>query len=391
MNDKSRLIFEFSLLAILGWVAVCMLQMGLRVSEYLTQISIPLMTLLVVAFFLELWKEKARWCIGVMFCIYILYECIHGLLQLFGVVPSPNGGMCASFHTSENYGAMIGLGYVLSSAILRRYHAKGGFRALFVTLKVIFLVVMILSGSQAAWVAAILASLMIICKETAALRLIKFYKKGIVLVSVATGIAILALCVIFPKPISDEIHLQTLEAKIMFEHPMFGIGAGNEMQHIRDAQIEYNIAHGLIPDANMPTRVSNEVLRAGMTSGIVGFMLMIAVCFLAVYNLWKKKSLLLYPFVMMLIYSLFSNPLAEVPICLAIAYCIADGTTIVSKDRRRAILVAFITVAMWICMYPYAKDALHRFKKYGLEMTREHDHQSTVSDILPEELELMDI
>lgn len=390
MIDKSRLIFEFSLLAVLGWICVCMLQMGLRVTGFLSLISIPIMTLLIVAFFLELWKGKARWFIGVMFCLYILFECAYGLMQLLGIAESSSGAMNGHFHDSQNYGAMIALGYVLSTAILRRYHATGAFRTLFVILKFLFVVFMIFSGSQAAWVAAILAVILIICKETDTLRLIKFYKKGIVVVSIATVIAILALCYIFPKPITDQFHLQMLEAKIMLEHPMYGVGAGNEMQFIKQAQIEYNIAHGLFPDANMPAKISNEFLRVGMTSGIIGFFLMIAACALGVYSLWKKKSLLLYPFIMIVIYALFSNPLAEVQICLAIAYCLADATTIVSQDKRRAILVAFITVAMGICMYPYAKDAITRFARHGLELKTEHHGEIVQDDVLPLDYELLD-
>jgi len=391
MTDNSHFLFEFAILAVLCWVSYCMMHAGLKFSDFLTQISIPVMTMLILGFFLDWKKDKARWVIGIAFCIYVLVECGIGAAQLFGLTPSHDGLVSGTFHSSKNYGAMIGMAYILSTAVIRRYQLDGIKRGIFGVIKLICVIMMILSGSKGAWIATILTVVLIICRETNTLKLIKFYKKGMIVCLVIVAIAVAVLCIIFPKPIVDMVHFTSLEVKVMCDNPIFGVGAGNELQALREAQVSYNISHGFSADSNLPFEIRNEFLRAGMNSGIVGLVLMLFAAALSIIAFRLKRSLLEYPLIMLMIFSLFGNPLTQMQLCLALAFCMGDAAALISTDRGRYLLSGVLTVIVCLVLLPYAKDSVSRFVMTGMVMSpNANDDILQDKEVLPAELELFD-
>jgi O-antigen ligase len=276
--------------------------------------------------------KTGRWRYGeiirTILCLLIvaagLYEAAFGLLQLYGFQMSKHAFFRVT-GTFLNPGPYAGfLAVVAPVALFYFLNAKGIKGADFIkyfglVALITILLVLPAAMSRAAWLAATAGCLTTVCIRYAPKRHISNYyqryrKRVWIMACALTLVASLSLTgIYYLKKDSADGRLLTwkISLKTAMKHPL-GVGLGNFSGAYGDEQAAY-FASGQGSEqeeyvAGNPEYAFNEYLQILVESGIVSFLLFMAIVFLSLRSLLKSHAGMAGSLVALLVFACFSYP-----------------------------------------------------------------------------------
>jgi tetratricopeptide (TPR) repeat protein len=276
--------------------------------------------------------ETERWRSGeiirTILCLLIvaagLYEAVFGLLQLYGFQMSKHA-LFRLTGTFLNPGPYAGfLAVVAPVALFYFLNTKGVKGAKFIkyfglVALITILLVLPAAMSRAAWLAATAGCLTTVYRRYAPKRHISNYyqryrKRVWIMACALTLVASLSLTgIYYLKKDSADGRLLTwkISLKTAMKHPL-GVGLGNFSGAYGDEQAAY-FASGQGSEqeeyvAGNPEYAFNEYLQILVESGIVSFLLFMAIVFLSLRSLLKSHAGMAGSLVALLVFACFSYP-----------------------------------------------------------------------------------
>lgn len=291
---------------------------------------------------------------------------IHGLLQLYGIMPSHYSGYTPTgqFLNPGPYSGFLAM--ILPLAVDCSFQSRGirkthsfivyGFSNL-----VIALIICVLPAgmSRAAWLASVCSCCLIVIGRTDVLRNFNdFIKKHsllfYILLSLGIGLLIVLACNLYsfkPDSANGRLFIWKIVCCAIAEHPFSGHGDGCFAQAYGAAQEMYfanaNYAEWEEYVAGAPTNAFNEYLQLAVEYGIPFMLLIIVLLVSNVFYAWKSNCLgYAAALVSFMLFALASYPL-QTPIfpfalTLILVGCIFSALSF--RSRKYNVIVTILTI-----------------------------------------------
>ena len=332
MTRKLGYILIVLLALLLGWALVCTSLGGvLPVSVELGRLALPIAAFAVISFFLTLDRDKTMAVCLALLGASALIESLLGAAQLAGLADSRHAtfSITGNFVNPGPFGGYLAFAALIALALLIRRRLKGWQRVAAIAVGAVAVVMMLLSRSRAAWLAFAVAGSLLVCFESDLFKRLK--RKGLIVAAAAVVIAAAGFGAYQLKPDSarGRFHIWQMDCRVIAEHPLTGTGPGLEMSAFGDVQADFYASEprGIekMSMASVAEYPFNEFLGAGMSCGLSGLVLALAVYALAIIIEARRRSLLLWPLVAFGVFALFSYPLSQVATMLVLVLCLADA------------------------------------------------------------------
>jgi O-antigen ligase len=343
--------FRFSILDLLLLLFVVNVYLSATVFNNALQntTKLTLLTLLMVLYFC--FRLIARDKYKHLFCAFIvvtgLVEAVWGLLQLYGFAPSQHNlfKLTGSLFNPGPYAGYLAV--VFPVALYYYLHPENrvqdnGRQILAITIKWLsgitcFAILLVLPAamSRASWLALISGSIVVVFMYySKRFSLNEYYLRYKKLIGIIGCIAILFLFVSFVgmyilKRNSADGRILTwkISAQSVIKHPL-GVGLGNFSGAYGEEQAAYfasgkaNATEELV--AGNPEYGFNEYLQILTESGIVAFILFIAIIILSVRSIVKKRDWgVVGSLISILVFAFFSYPFSVLPFLIILVFLLA--------------------------------------------------------------------
>ncbi|MGN1215570.1 MAG: O-antigen ligase family protein [Candidatus Cryptobacteroides sp.] len=270
------------------------------------------------------WNEKIARRIAVLgISLLGVYEAALGISQILGFSPSGHT-LFALTGTLSNPGPYGGLmAVVLSVAFVQFLKEKAPYSYVPLTAAVAAILVLPASMSRAGWLGAGVAIGIWALRQKSIREWLKVHR-------IATaGLAFLAAAFLVmsfllkPESALGRLHIWHMDLLAIARKPLLGWGPGKRAFAFGEAQAEcFSSAprsQTAISLSCCPEESFNEYLSLGVELGIPALILILAILFLALHRLLKRKSPLAYGLVAWMVFAFFSYPLSIMPMVVLLA------------------------------------------------------------------------
>jgi len=299
---------------------------------------------------------------GILFAVslfaFCIYESLIGFLQIFRIVHSNHELFCLT-GTLENPGPFGGLIAICMAVALPFVRRKDWLRYPAIASFALGALILPASMSRAAWLAFAVAVLVFGVNELDWKAKLKSLNRVWYIVVLAVGVAgAVGAFVLKPVSAMGRFHIWHIYALSILKKPFSGWGLGYRGYAYGQMQAEYYssaVRSDLqISMANCPVESFNEYLSLGVEGGIPAFVLAVAVAVLAVVVLWKKSSPFAYGLICLLVFALFSYPLAVPHLAVPLTVMFAVACVPEHQNGSKYICLIFSFAVMFsVLLYFY--------------------------------------
>ena len=296
------------------------------------------------------WRGFAERIVALVLSLWLGYESVLGMMQLFGIAVSQNNmcPMTGSFANSGPYGGFLAVCIAVVLAAAWKWRDSVGLydRILFWLSTVsgcLGVMALPASMSRAGLVALGVSGAAFALTHTESKSCLKSHKW--MTVSAIAVIAIISLGAFHLKKDSalGRFHIWEMELRAIAERPLTGHGCGNALGAYGDAQAEYFEAEERSQErvriAGCPEYAFNEYLRFGVEFGIPGLLLSLGVIVLGIMLLHRGKSALTWGLIAWGTFALASYPLVVWQLRLLLAAFLGAAVGINVKGGKRTGLI----------------------------------------------------
>lgn len=376
MSNKPRYILVVLLALMVAWTLICAsVHDTLPVSFELRRLSLPVVTFVLLSFMLTWHKDKMFAICLAVFGLSAFIESILGALQMVGAVPSrhPGFNVTGNFVNPGPYGGYLSLAALTAFAFLLKYRPRGWKRVAAVVVGAASFLMMVFSRSRSAWLAFAVVGAVLVFSESRIFARLKH--KGLIVAAAVVVIATAGFGAYKLKPDSarGRFHIWQMDCLVIADNPLMGTGPGLEMGAFGDVQADFYASHPHSHDkmnmASIAEYPFNEFLGAGMSCGIPGLVLAIAVYVLMLVIHIRRRSMLLWPLAALGLFAMFSYPLSQTATTLVFVLCLADAAAGESLSRKGAIVwgtaavLALLIVAPSLSAYAKVKSDKIRYRR----------------------------
>ena len=312
--------------------------------------------------------------------LWLLYESVLGMMQLFGFAVSMRGmfQMTGTFSNPGPYGGFISACTAVSFAAAWRWRdSKILLDRMCCLLAVISgisgVIVLPASMSRAAWAASVFSAFVFILAATDAKRYMKCHKGTVI-----SAVAVLSLMAagafsLKKDSASGRFHIWEMECRAIAEKPFSGHGYGRALGAYGDAQAEYfesaDRSAERIRIAGCPEYAFNEYLRAGVEFGIPGLLLSVAAVAAGSLALMHGGSALAYGLISWGVFAWASYPMSvwQLVVLPAVFSGAAAGMSLRGGKMFKislavfGILLSVVSLVSWIHDEGQRKTAEYRW------------------------------
>lgn len=324
-------------------------------------------------FLLRVFKADAlRWLV-VILTVWTCFECILGLLQIYGIIESKHQlyQVTGSFINPNPYAGFL----AVSSSILAAYlwgHCKGrGYLRVSACVSLVLVLTVIPATGCRSAVCALIVALMLLLREK---RMFGRMKVPKTLLVIALS-CIMALMYLWKKPSADWRMFQNrISVMTILGNPFWGCGLGHYGGAVSATQLDYfkdilELRNGNVvipPVHSTECRTAGwsryafcDPLQIGVEAG--AFTMVTYLCWVAVslMILYRQRSPLFYGLVALQVTSLFSYPLQmwQTGLLLAVMSggAAGDGPVNVKTFLPQAGMV-LVAAATLVCCFPEVRE-----------------------------------
>jgi len=308
-----------------------------------------------------------------------------GVSQALGFSHSLNSNfsITGTFFNPGPYSAFIATSFTLAAGLLSRidYKSNDYMKSLqfWVAATCAFLSIIIIPStmSRSAWISIAVVLIIIVCKELSATRVIKRLIQrcrfntiiGLTLI-VAITLSLFAGMYYMKKDSADgRVLIWKNTISLIKEKPLTGVGFGQFGVAYGNRQSEYFSSDERSLDeirvAGVPQYAFNDYLQMATEQGIPSALLFVVFIIFVIISLVKSRSILLYPFLTLLLFSLTSYPLNVLPV--AIVFVLISATT---HDRsfilinNRKTNMAIFSLLMVTGIFVSGRQFINNIDKY---------------------------
>jgi O-antigen polymerase len=279
---------------------------------------------------------------------------IHGIFQYTGFANSNNPYFCltGTFFNPAPYACLLASVLPVSVYLLFRTGEKKIFPWIYFLLSGTILTLIIISQSRAAWLAALIGSLCVIWY----LHQHAIVKSSVWLWVKANKIKILSLTLLLvlatlyflfsirPDSALGRILIWKVGFQMFADHPLTGIGYDQfKAQYAYYQAAYFELNQGTEKEkllAGISYFTFNEYLRILIESGVIGFILFIGILYFSFryFSISIRQHEISLPvfssMISILLFSFFSYPFSETPLCLVLFGNLALLTGLTGKGMR---------------------------------------------------------
>ncbi|MEW4924364.1 O-antigen ligase family protein [Algibacter sp. 2305UL17-15] len=314
----------------------------------------------------------------IIFLTAFLFESLVGLMQYFGNLSVPLSErffyVKGHFSNPAPFACFLSFGFTLGSGLLLFYPIGKLNKYILFLLSFLFVAVIILSKSRT----AVLCCLFVLLYSLYCKYQHKLKKKFVFLFFSGIGIiSSLFLINLNTDSILGRFFIWKISLKIIKDNFLTGIGFGNfqpvYMEHQSEyfALVSHNSKEALLADTI--NFAFNEFIQLFVETGVIGFLLVIILITIILYNLYKIKnretvllSALLLNFLLM---SQFSYPLNELPLliilCTLLFLTRNYFSTIYSKNSHYGLKLTVLSLAIIIGMF-WSRNTIKAYSSWSL-------------------------
>ena len=386
-NKNLPIILLILLCVAVLWALVCTQAGGVvSVWSVLRRLSPFILAFAVFTIFLSLRKPWTEKILFIVLCGYALIECGLGVAQLAGWVRSRHDfyQLTGNFLNPAPYACFLGIAAICCLVTLFRRSAGREIKTLAWVTLVWSTGMVVIARSRAVWLGLALAFIAALIKETNLWSRIKH--KCLV---VCCGVAVfLAGCIVawMLKPESAEARFYTWQVDCLAigGHPLLGVGPGAEMGAFGDAQSDYFRSHVRSwhrqQAADIPQTPFNEFLKMGMTCGIPGLLLAVAIFSLTLAIEIRNRRLWAYPLIVLGTFAMFSFPLCQFALSLILTLALSDAINAEEWRNKHLKIADALAIIVIVVMIPFCRDEVRQkseLKQFLIE-TREQTLDANV-------------
>lgn len=335
----------FLFLALLSVLSASFLASGVTVGfSALPRLLVFLGTYLAARILFSVdFKVMERWTLVAAESLCI-FECVLGLLQMVGIARSNHGLflITGTFMNPGPFGGLVGMIGVIAAVHGWRHRdalsgeglRRPGNWPIMLSLVTVALAVTVLpaSMSRAAWLSVAVALLVFASAELELKVWIRRHRM-LSLTGAVVGVVLLAGVFAFKRDSAvGRLHIWHMELRAVTDHPLLGVGPGNEMGAYGTAQERYFRSKPRssveLQAAGCPEYAFNEYLKFGMQGGVFCLFFVVALAVVSVSTLLKSGSVLAYGMTAFSVFAFFSYPLSCFPLVLLLAVFIAAAGSV---------------------------------------------------------------
>jgi len=230
-----------------------------------------------------------------------------------------------SFRNPAPYGALNAIGLATATAcIVRHRTGKGLLQKIQYALSLAVLIpgsiALLTSRSRAAWIALLIAWLVLLLRETDFRQWIHKHRFVAVAATCLLLLAGFAMFLMKKDSAIGRFHAWHMECRVIAGHPWTGVGFDRIFKAYGDAQSAYfqqaERPAAIVRVAGNPVYAFNEYLKFGMAWGIGGLLLSAGIAVWVVWRLFRRQSVLAYGALLFAIFAFASFPLSVVQLKL---------------------------------------------------------------------------
>lgn len=315
-------------------------------------------------------------------------QSIVGIAQILEISHSYNSrfSITGTFFNPGPFSAFIALSFVLAVGVLSKidYQSPKYLRSVQFWLALIctFLCGVIIPAtmSRSAWISVVAVLIIIFLKETRFFLLFKDYlfknrfKAGVgIFMAIIIAFSLFTGMYFFKRDSADgRVLIWKTTISLVKDNPVTGVGFGKFSGAYGDKQTEYFLTKDYsqkdLKVAGEPQYAFNDYLQIAAETGLPTLLIFLLFVLLVTKNLIKDRSLLLYPFLSFLIFSLTSYPLNVLPlsiifVLLASISVSAEGPVILIKNKVANSVIFGLLLIMGLLFSGY--QFLNKDEKYG--------------------------
>ncbi len=320
--------------------------------------------------------------------IYGIAQSLLGVAQILDISHSYNSrfSITGTFFNPGPFSAFIALSFVLAVGVLSKidYQSPKYLKSVPFWLALICafscIVIIPATMSRSAWISIIAALAIIFLKETRYYQLFKDYLSknrfkagiGIFVTIVITFLLLSGMYLVKRDSADGRVLIWKNTVSLIKDNPLSGVGFSQFGGAYGDKQAEYfstkEYSQKDVKVAGEPQYAFNDYLQLAAEAGLPALIIFLLFVLLVIRNFIKNKSVLLYPFLTLLIFSLTSYPLNVLPlsiifVLLASASVSAEGSVILIKNKIANSVVFGLLLIMGLLVSGY--QFLNKDKKYG--------------------------
>jgi len=381
---------------LLGWIFV---QGNLTSFLLLQLLSVIIIWIFIRVMFTE---KKQSEQILLIYLLFVGVQCVYGLLQLYGMVPSHHSKflITGSFHNPGPFagyivsGLPIAIGFFLHTRHKKQLVIAGKQPFIYdntiiyyfsIIILILLLLVLPSTRSRAAWLGGIGGSVFVLLSYYNKISIKQWFQnklrswsllQKILLYSVGLLIVFLSLAGLykFKKGSADgRLLMWQVSWEMIKDKPLTGWGCGGFNAQYGNYQANwFRVGNGSLDQelvAGLPKSPFNEPIRIAVEYGFIGLILFLFLVCCLFFNsgLTSRNSQLLKSgLISILIFSFFSYPLDTAPIVLQFIILAAlitniktpyKQSSIVKRNISKPLLIKIFTVSVILIIIPVLSKA----------------------------------
>ncbi|MFI3261437.1 MAG: O-antigen ligase family protein [Rikenellaceae bacterium] len=313
-----------------------------------------------------------------------LIESIFGITQLIGLTNSNHGlyRMTGSFFNPGPFGGYLAVTMIISFAYIMRYNSWFtrysrnfikrprtwmkkpviiGYVICYVSFIASFIIFFAIMSRAAILAFAVSISVMLVFSRTISNKFIKYIKTNrtksiLLLISIGLVVCSVTYYIYNLKQDSADgrVFMWKIASRIITNKPLTGTGLGAYCGEYAKTQAEYfssNPNSKFISIAGAPEYGFNEYLQIGVELGVFGVVLFLSILLLSTYSLFRKRHIITYGLIAMLIFSFFSYPLSLLPFQIFMVIFIACSSSLSHSKNKSNLSILITTITIFSLLY----------------------------------------
>lgn len=307
--------------------------------------------------------------------IICFFQACYGLFQFLGWLSSNHSkfAITGSFDNPAGFAAVLAIGFPLSLFLFLK--AKKVLRFVLISILVVYIVAVLLSGSRSGILAILLSSFTFFYFQTSVIekfRKLRFYKLFSVLTFLLFVGTIVTLFYQKKDSANGRFLIWKISSEIIKDKPAFGHGVNTFQAKYMDYQAKYfknnpDSKYELLSD-NVK-HPFNEFLKVTIEFGLFGLIIIFSIILFIVWKLIKskdeKRSVALSGIMSLLVFACFSYPLQYIATWLFLPVYLS--VLIVTKEinlKNTAIAIILRSFIVIVCMFSF----LNIYKQINAEL-----------------------
>lgn len=297
--------------------------------------------------------------------LYIVgvFQSIYGLLQYVGKFPSNHSSFAITGSFDNPAGFVAVLSMLFPIGVFWSIKSKKLEQRLVFFSTGLILFTIIISGSRAGLLAAIISMISVFNIEFQLFHRIRTFNKIKLLTFCTIVIVLLGAAALYkwkPNSVHGRLLIWDISLKMIIDKPIWGFGSKGFQADYMNYQAQY-FEHTpnqiFIPLADNVLHPFNEFIKITVNHGIIGLILFVSLTIFMIRRIIKfshsQKSIFLGGFISFIILSLFSYPLQYAPIWFLLCYftlCVLSDL-IPLKNIPLAIKIPIISLSLFSIIF----------------------------------------